>query len=192
MISANAKYCKINELSNEECSQYLKFQNPNQNKWLLGFLKGGILWGYFNNKNEKWELSDTKRATLIDTDLIDIRFFSEDSEVLIWRDEKGFKGRLLQDTEDHPKKDDPLRPNTEKRILFGDRLVKCSDNFSTVSDKRGAQQTLPIVCNDIDFEKGRMPLRLDVKNYFAQCPDSGVVKNVVSRLCRVFKENGNG
>jgi CRISPR-associated protein (TIGR03984 family) len=112
--------------------------------------------------------------------------------VLIWKNENGFKGRLLKDAANQPDVNDPLRPITEKRILFGDRLIKCNGIFSTVADKRGAQQTVPAVCNDKDFEKGRMPLRLDVKNYFAQCPDSGVVKNIVSRLCRVFKENGNG
>lgn len=192
MNTLDVKYCEIIELSNEECKQYLNLKSSTKHQWLLGLCKSGILWGYFNHESQKWELSDAKIAENIDSELIDIRFFDENSEALLWLDDSGFRGRLLKDTINQPNSDDPLRPDSEKRILFGDRLVKCNGNFSTVADKRGAMQTLPLSCDEKDFANGRMPLRLDVKNYFARCPESGMVKNVVSRLCRISKETDNG
>jgi CRISPR-associated protein (TIGR03984 family) len=106
-------------------------------------------------------------------------------EVLIWRDEDGFRGRELVDSAVEAA--DPLRPQDQEYVLLGDRLLAAArEGFTLVGDARGSRHAVPLACADTIFAAGpRWPLRLDVRHYFTTDPRSGLVRVAASRLVHV-------
>src|SRR5207244_1505508 len=90
---------------------------------------------------------------------------------------------------------DPLRPQNEAYLLLGDRLhlqTPPRGGFSMVGDQRGSRHAAPLECTSADFgnqESPRLPLRLDVRHYFAADPDSGLVRVTASRLVSIRKDS---
>jgi CRISPR-associated protein (TIGR03984 family) len=116
-----------------------------------------------------------------------MRLFGVKGEIMIWRSDQGFQGRLLLDQPNLT--DSPTRPDNETRILAGDRLIEGSkEGFSRVATAAGTQQAVPLECTDQDFKGGRWPLRLNVRHYFEGDEESGTVRVAASRLVHVFKE----
>jgi CRISPR-associated protein (TIGR03984 family) len=195
------KWCTIETLSNEACQVYLRrvINGTDTDKsskdvvWLLAHCHDGVTWGRFNSATKGWLFSSTPFPTLCpkisESNLLEIRLFGSEREILIWRTENGFSGRCLFDK---PEQDnsDPCRPDNEIRVLLGDRVLELSkEGFTCVGTARGLQQVVPLECIDKDFADGRWPLRLKMRHYFERDDETGAVRVAASRLVKIFKED---
>ena len=163
--------------------------------WLLAHCDDGVVWGRYDKTKKKWKLSSEPfpciSPELRKDNLQQLRLFGENMEVLIWRAENNFQGRILQDEEGT--EEENLHPQIETRILVGDRILDgpC-DNFTLVGDAGGSRHAVPFCCKEDDFEKRghpHWPLRLTIKHYLTQDQDTGVVRVTASRLVKVYNIN---
>lgn len=198
------KFCTIDKLE-QACHEYLKWVidgtednvSATKVKWLLAHCHDGVTWGFLDHGS--WALSSGAfpevSPVISENNLLELRLFGEDREILIWQTDAGFAGRCLVDNGEL-EKGNPCRPDTEKRILLGDRMAFDADQkrqnpvngFTCVGTARGLRQAVPVVCSEEDFTGGRWPLLLEVKHYFEQDKETGVVRVAVSRLVNVYKE----
>jgi CRISPR-associated protein (TIGR03984 family) len=191
--------CTIETLDNVACQAYVKWVierlKPDENlkdiAWLLAHCHDGVTWGLFDNIINDWLLSSTPFPKLCprisESNLLEIRLFGLEREILIWRTKSGFSGRSMVDKPGQ-KKNDPCRPDDEIRILLGDQVMATTkDGFTRVRTKSGMEQAIPLVCTDRDYAEGRMPCLL-MRHYFAQDDETGIVRVAASRLVNVFKE----
>lgn len=158
--------------------------------WLLAYCRDGVTWG--RREGSRWRLSSEVFPELCPAvsreNLSEMRLFGKEGELLVWRSDEGFQGRILRDKAGTPN-DSPTRPHDEVRILVGDRLVEGPrDGFSRVGTASGIQQAIPLECTERDFAGGRWPLRLKVRHYFGADRETGVVRVAASRLVVVYKE----
>ena len=156
--------------------------------WLLAHCDDGVVWGRY--ENDRWHLSSTPFPNISPAmerqNVQQLRVFGENHEVLIWRTEHGFRGRVLRDSDDSDVNRD-LQPKQESQILVGDRLLDgpCA-GFSLVGDAAGTRHAVPLHCQESYFDPpSRWPLRLSVTHYLTQDDDSGTVRVGASRLVDV-------
>ena len=192
--------CTIERLDNDACQAVLNWvrkegiscQEGNF-PWLLAHCHDGVTWGRFDSVTKGWLLSSKPFPTLCPqvsgSNLLEIRLFGSEREILIWRTENGFSGRCLIDKEEQGN-NDPCRPDNETLILLGDRVLEASkEGFTCVGTARGLKQAVPLECTDNDFAEGRWPLRVTMRHYFEQDDVTGAVRVAASRLVTIFKEN---
>jgi CRISPR-associated protein (TIGR03984 family) len=159
--------------------------------WVLAHCDDGVTWGYYDTDAQSWRFGHQvvpevsppiRRETLQE-----LRIFGEPGEVLIWRTVTGLRGRILCETAplvDCHNESDPLRPSDETRLLRGDRVVaQCEHGFTHVTDQMGAEQVIPMRTTETQLRAGRV--RLGVRQYYQQDPETGVVRVAVSRLVNV-------
>lgn len=163
--------------------------------WLLAHCDDGVVWGKRDDQQSPWLLSNVPfpkiSPLLIEGNLQQLRLFGAEREVLVWRTEIGFAGRILVDDGAVFSNGDPLRPKHERHVLVGDRLLAGPvGGFSLVGDARGSRHAVPVECRGEDFlQQGRpyTPLRLQVRHYVNQ-NESGVVRVATSRLVNLTQE----
>ncbi|RLC16534.1 MAG: TIGR03984 family CRISPR-associated protein [Deltaproteobacteria bacterium] len=81
-----------------------------------------------------------------------LRVFNRDKEVLIWRSNGRFKGRLRVD-ENGSGTDVVIA----RQVLFGTRLEKsCNGNFTEITEDRGTKIILPFTGINIDDKQNRI------------------------------------
>ena len=161
-------------------------------RWLLAHCDDGVVWGKCDEGT--WQLSSKPfpdvSPELSVENLQQLRLFGKEVEVLIWRAENGFQGRVLVDAEVPETEKAELWPKQENQILIGDRLLKGpTDGFSLVGEAGGARHAVPVHCKGEDFkrrERPYWPLRLTVKHYLTQDEDTGMVRIAASRLIGVY------
>ncbi len=195
--------CEITSLKENSCLEIVKWVKGHERpqemkdnfKWVLIHCTDGVIWGYYD---KVWYISSSSQAfqercpQFVEDNLVELRIFGRDTEILIWRNEGTIAGRLLRDV-DTESIDSFLRPAEEDRILLGDRLLEGPRNgFSCVGTATGQEQVVPVECSHEDFEEGQWPLRLKVRHYFEQDEKTGIVRVAASRLVELYKENGNG
>jgi CRISPR-associated protein (TIGR03984 family) len=164
-------------------------------RWLLAHCDDGVVWGRRNA--EGWRLSfepfPAISPRLGTENLQQIRLFGPEGELLVWRADDRFRGRLLTHQPDGA--DPSLNPETQDYVLIGDRVLQSArDGFTVVGDGRGSRHAAPLICPESAFpvQPRRHPLRLKVWHYFAADTESGLVRVVASRLADVWmatKEN---
>ena len=163
---------------------------------LLAHCDDGVTWGKLDDK--AWKLGSTAFPDLsprISTEnLIELRLFGKDEELLIWRDDSqpsalasGFRGRWLSNNPDDRRAggEQPARPHDESRILIGNKFERYQNGFTHVSDGTGREQAVPIECQSSDFgtdKQRQMPLSLTVRHYFEILEPTGAVRVAASRL----------
>lgn len=194
--------CTIEMLDTKTCNAFLTWVSGGNKKpegaeglgWLLAHCHDGVTWGRLGEDGLVWLVSSAVFTDLSPavsaSNLLEMRLFGKGKEVLIWRSEAGLFGRVLIDVgEGQLRKDSPLRPGDEERILLGDRLSAGPiDGFSRVGTASGREQAVPLACTEQDFNGGYQPLRLRVRHYFEQDEKTGAVRVAASRLVDVFKE----
>jgi len=194
--------CTIETLNNEASQSYLIWiidgTEPDKSfkdvAWLLAHCHDGVTWGRLSD-DQSWRLSSKFFPELCpcisESNLLEIRLFGLDREILIWRTENGFSGRILIDKPEH-ENNAPCRPDDEIRILLGDRVLDSTkEGFTRVRTKSGMEQAIPLECADKDCTEGRWPFRLKVRHYFEEDQKTGAVRVAASRLVNVenvFKE----
>lgn len=194
--------CTIELLNTQACNSFLAWMSMGGQapetvaglQWLLAHCHDGVTWGRLGEDGGVWLVSSAVfqdlSPTISASNLLEMRLFGKEKEVLIWRTETGFSGRCLSDeARDPQRRGAPTRPDEEMRILLGDRLVAGpKDGFSRVGTTSGREQAVPLECTEQDFIGGRQPLRLLVRHYFEQDSQTGAVRVAASRLVDVFKE----
>lgn len=191
--------CRIESLDAAACAVWLDWvlggaptpPRSTSSAWLLAHCDDGVTWGRRQPTQNSWWLGSTIFPDLcprIDAiNLVELRLFGADEELLLWRDDSRIRGRWLIDTA--PQHAAPDRPHEEDRVLVGTKLKDVRQDFSRVADGQGREQAVPIPCahGDFDEKQPRWPLRLTVKHYFETDPGTGVVRVAASRLVNVKK-----
>lgn len=183
--------CEIEQLDAEACKAWIGYVLGERRQplpvtapaWALFHCDDGVTWGYFDKST--WRLGCdvfpeiSPRPSAIS--LQELRVFCRAFEVLIWRTEEGFGGRLLRDVEGSAALG-PLAPDKEERPLLGDRVIEHKDGFTGVGDGTGAEQVLPL-----RLPQGSMSARprLVVRHYFAGDERTGCIRVAASRLVEV-------
>ena len=194
--------CKLTALSEEECRNVVNWAGgeakphgmANGFVWLLAHLADGVTWGMLDG-NGQWALGSTAFPDLCPTiredNLLELRLFGQEAEILVWSHDDGFSGRLLRD--DPAGGQEPcVEPYYEALILLGDRLIeKPKDGFSRVGTGDGREQAVPLECSQEDFYNGRWPLRLRVRHYFKRDENTGTVHVAATRLVDVYNDIRN-
>jgi CRISPR-associated protein (TIGR03984 family) len=195
--------CHIESLNTEDCRAFLSWATGGKQPvsasgkfcWLLAHCQDGVTWGRFDIDSGTWCLSATPYPNLCPAithiNLLELRIFGPESEMLIWRDDDGFKGRQLSDTTEKAP-NASMNRDIETRVLIGNQLIDVKNGFTRVGTGTGAEQAVPIECSTTDFqpdpEHKKWPLRLKICHYFAQDEESGAIRVAASRLVDVFKE----
>ncbi|MBE9256839.1 CRISPR-associated protein Csx19 [Dolichospermum sp. LEGE 00246] len=175
----NKPKCKHLEIpDNSDLKVWIEEQaKDNQLKYLLAHANDGVIWGYFN-KSYHLITADSvfpQFPKLHCDTLQQCRIFGNKSEVMIWKTDRGFKARLIED--DHLTKKDYI---TEAQVLWGTQKEEEKDDFTLVSDgKQGLRHAVPLT--GINFKDNERPLRLTVHHYI-DYDDSGVARIDLSRL----------
>jgi len=193
------KWGTIESFDNDACQAYLNWvidsvepndQNLKGITWLLAHCHDGVTWGCLHD-DQSWRKSSVFFPALCPciskSNLLEIRLFGLEQEILIWRTENGFSGRRLFDSpETEPC--GPCRPDDERMILLGSQVLeKTNDGFTHVRTKSGMEQVFSLEFTDKEYAEGCLPY-LMVRHYFEQDDETGAVRVAASRLVNVFKE----
>lgn len=192
------KFCTFEQLDHEACLGYLSWLTQGAGdrtsdlsvEWLLAHCYDGVTWGRLG-EDHSWQVSSMVFPDLCPcisaSNLLELRLFGQEREILIWRTEGGFFGRSLKD-QLVLEKTDPCRPDNETRILMGNKYRELKEGFTLIATARGMQQAVPLECTVDHFSGNRWPLRLTVRHYFEEDKKTGAVRIGASRLVNVFKK----
>lgn len=192
--------CIIKPLTMEECLSIVgwllnKSPQPDSAKrvaeketWALVHCDSGVTWGRLDFG--EWLLGSAAFPALCPVPheevIQELRIFSEDGELLLWRTDDGLTGRLLEDSDDAAL-DESVEPDEDTRLVMASQVIETRDGFSLVTDGRGRQQAVPFV---MKLGRTRRTLqhwpRLRIRNYFEEDPATGVVRVCATRLVGVI------
>lgn len=149
-------------------------------KWGLAHLDDGVSWGRFDGDGGRmiWggevfsEISPPVRAERLQ----ELRLFSTEAELLLWRAGQELRGRIVTRDDTHlPWEDGASRPDIqEHRLLRGDEVVDELQGFTHMRDRRGAEHVIPC--------KWSQSLSLFVTHHLERDPDTGAVRVALTRL----------
>ena len=189
----------LKALQETECKEFLGWllgeKEPSnlkvQLRWALIFCVDGVVWGRL--EGGKWILSSMIFPEICPgpsaEKILEFRIFGPETEILVWRAEEAFRGRLLKDQEVR----DPFVPLPETRVLLGNKLLEePRQGFSRVGSPEGREQVVPKECSFEDFKDGHWPLQLLLKHYFVRDEETGALRVAITRLVDVCKEDQNG
>jgi CRISPR-associated protein (TIGR03984 family) len=183
--------CEIEQLDAQRCKawidhvlgegpQPLPIQSP---AWVLLHCDDGVTWGRLDGA--RWRLGSEVFPDLCprlsDISIQELRVFCREFEVLVWRKQDGYRGRVLRDVE-RSSLSGPVAPDEEKRPLLGDRVIEHRDGFTRVGDGTGAEQVLPLRLPERPMST--RPL-LVLRHYFGRDEQTGCVRVAASRLVEV-------
>jgi len=154
---------------------------------LLAYCYDGVTWGRLDHNASGWRLASLpfpgRAPEPTEQNLLELRLFGKELEVLIWRDGRSFLGRTLRDQAwdlEH------LHPIDENWILLGDRLLEGpKGGFSRVGSPAGAEQVVPVEVSEEAFQKSPWPLRLHVRHYLESDDETGAVRIAATRLVKL-------
>jgi len=176
------------EMSEQDCEMAVAwvakggpaFQALGNCRWLLAHCDSGVCWGLRNGGG--WELgADWMELGKIQQ----LRIFGRDAEGLVWWDGARMQGRIARDKPDGGS-ELWLKAKDEEWILLGNRRLEGRGKFTLVGDETGACHVAPAQLDSALFAGDRWPLRMRVRHYFEQDPETGVVRVGASRLVDVY------
>ena len=194
------KWCTLEQLDHRACTGYLDWVAEGAGiggdvsgvEWLLAYCHDGVTWGRMDD-GHIWQMSSMVfpdiSPSVFASNLLELRLFGQEREILIWRTEDGLSGRSLADQQMF-EKTDPCRPDTETRILLGNKYRESKNGFTLIATARGMQQVVPMECTTDHFSGDCWPLRLAVRHYFEEDEKTGAVRVGASRLVNVFNKGG--
>jgi CRISPR-associated protein (TIGR03984 family) len=180
--------CQVGRIDHEACREWLahvlgKDTAPltlEQRTWLLCHCDGGVTWGRLDG--QQWHLGSAAFPDICpnpaEPSIQELRVFSREAEVLIWRDGDVLLGRTLTDSA-LGERADPVAPHDEARLLLGGGVVDERDGFTRVKDAAGREQALPLA--GLRRPWTEWP-RLHVRHYFTRDEQTGSVRVAATRL----------
>ncbi len=188
----NIAGCRIEELGEEVCQQWLECilgrkpapEDLGTPAWVLCHCTDGVTWGA--REGDKWQLGSAVFPQISplpsEANLLEMRVFSRLGEVLVWRTDRGLRGRILRDAEGSDGVDESLKPHDEPRVLLAGRVISKREGFTHVAHGAGGEQVLPLA--PPQMPASRAPY-LHVRHYFARDEKTGCVRVAVTRLMEV-------
>ena len=149
-------------------------------RWLLAHADDGVIWGEF--RDDELHLSSDPfpgvSPLLRAETLQQARLFGPRSELLLWRDDVAWIGRLIQDCAAC----EPCEYYDEAHLLWGNKAERSKDGFVLLRQgKEGLRHAPPMISTDL------LPVRLKVRHYLAYDRD-GQAYVVYSRLVSIGGE----
>jgi CRISPR-associated protein (TIGR03984 family) len=153
-------------------------------KYLLAHADDGVIWGKFLD-NQNYHLITSgdvfpQLAKLRLSTLQQCRAFGKNAEVMLWKVDKTWKARLINDEYLLKLKETYI---CEKQILWGTQPEAEKNDFTLVSDgSQGLKHAVPLPDIKDKFKEGKRPLRLTVRHYIDYDKETGVARIYLSRL----------
>lgn len=147
-------------------------------RFLLAHAEDGVIWGEFRNNQLVTSDSAFDYMPKLQTfTLQQCRAFGENTEVMVWKMNNAFKGRIIKDEKE-------IDFVHEKQILWGTKAEQISNGFTLVCDgSQGMRHAVPLV--NIPFDANQRlyrPLRLCVRHYINYDDETGLAHIYLSRL----------
>jgi len=188
-VESTPEGCAITALIHTDCESWLGWllgaaPQPARSasmRWALAHCDGGVTWAR-RDQGGQWRLSSTafELSPVVRSETLQqLRIFGPECEVLIWRDEQEFAGRLLEERVSDSTAAD-LEPYEERYVLLGDRVAEQRDGFTRLISAAGHEQAVPRELEGA-FDAGVCPLRLVIR-HFLRAEPNGAVRVVASRL----------
>jgi hypothetical protein len=150
-------------------------------RYLLAHADDGVIWGRIDNDglHISHGIAPTSPPLRAST-LQQARIFGLPGEVLLWRDDDGWRARLVIDI---PGDDDII---DEDQILWGDTVETVKDGFTLLREgAQGMRHAVPIVITAEQLKHHQ--LRLRVRHYITENED-GEASITLSRLIQLLPE----
>ena len=172
-----------------------------QLNYLLAHAEDGVIWGQFNDYKlitaEKIYYQSNFDIALPSLRLLTLqqcRIFGERGEILLWRTNKEWKSRLVQDKLE-------VEHIPEEQIIWGTQKEKGKngedgekDGFTLLSDApQGIKHAVPLT--GISFQSRKKnphrPVRLLVHHYIKYDEETGIARIFISRLVTLKSKPAN-
>lgn len=126
--------------------------------YIVAYLDYRVISGIYENDQMRFPdgvtLSDKDGERYIQR----LRVFNESRELLVWRTNNGFKGRIRIDNEgEHTEVVDA------KQVLWGTKVVRNTGDFTELTEDRGTTLIVPLKDVKVDDKKSRAFLK--TRNY---------------------------
>lgn len=144
----------------------------------------GISWGRADSGSWSFSAAAFPGECPIVTaaNILEIRFFGDRSETLIWHRDGELHGRVLADCADGD-----VGPLDVPRVVNGDRVLRATTRgFTMIGDGAGSAHAVPMACSAHDFATRPWPLRLLVRHYFETDEETGIARIAASRLVHLI------
>ncbi|MCV3212429.1 CRISPR-associated protein Csx19 [Plectonema radiosum NIES-515] len=167
--------------ANFDLEKWLKEQASKYKlKFLLAHAEDGVIWGKFQDGNLiTADNAFPQFAKLRPSTLQQCRIFGDNSEVMLWQTDEGFKARLIED--EHMDKKECI---CEYQILWGTHGQKQeTEGFTLLGHgKQELKHAVPFTNIELE-EDGKLKnlVRLQV-NHYIDYDDAGVARIYLSRL----------
>jgi len=150
-------------------------------RWLLAHADDGVIWGELRTDGLHLsgdafpEFSPPLRAVTLQQ----ARLFGSQAELLLWKDETGWRARLIRDGAG-----ESGEYYDETHLLWGDKAEQQQDGFVLVRQgAEGLRHAPPLP------QEARLPACLQVRHYLAYDPD-GQAYITCSRLVTIVNQGG--
>lgn len=167
---------------------------PEGLRWAVAQAADTFVWGVYTGQCWKWATQDADRearAPCRET-LLEVRAFSAEAELLLWRAEKVFAGRILRDAA----RDKGLEVGSSYHATHAP--IDRRSYFLPARDEEGFLTGYISKTADPDFlwrqeGNGRTtvtPTGMGVllRNYMEQCQDTGMIRIAATRFHSIFEE----
>ncbi len=147
----------------------------------------GVAWGRRNKDGGGWQRGSDHfpevSPEIREKTLQELRLFGGSGEIMIWRTEKGLRGRKLFDEKKDADLPDAGKPLDEFRILRGEHFRENRADFTHIATPGGAEQAVPVKLRQADEAiLKEYKLRLQVRHYFEADENTGAVRVAATRL----------
>ncbi|WP_448542966.1 type III-D CRISPR-associated protein Csx19 [Roseiflexus sp.] len=151
-------------------------------RYLLAHADDGVIWGRIDGDGLHTSHGIAPASPPLRTaTLQQARIFGPPGEVLLWRDDDGWRARLVADVSDND--DDILG---EDHILSGNTVETVKDGFTLLHEgAQGMRHAVPIVITAEQLKHHQ--LRLRVRHYITENED-GEASITLSRLVQLLPE----
>mgnify|MGYP000051418742 CR=1 FL=1 len=149
-------------------------------RWLLAHADDGVIWGEVRDGrlHLSCDVFPSISPPLRAITLQQVRLFGPEAELLLWKDENGWRARIIQDRSGNDEGYD------ETYLLWGTTIEKWQDGFALLREGREGLRHAPPLPENV-----HLPVRLRVRHYLAYDPD-GQACVAYSRLVALEIQGG--
>lgn len=170
------------EFNTDPAAWMVKHAQQYNLRYLLAHADDGVIWGRIDNSELHTSHGIAPASpSLHPSTLQQARLFSPAGELLLWRDDNGWRARLVADV---PGNDDDIID--EDQILWGDTVDATTNGFTLLREgSQGMRHAVPIVVTPTQLKHHQ--LRLRVRHYISENED-GEASITLSRLVQLLPE----